>query len=331
MPLTRTVLQKKGLPVFARPISEIEGGLHARLTIAAIASAGGMLSLLKHRLYWRFCNLAGHLIAKEGDSCVIGLGPESRMRIFLNDPYWSRLVTASYHYEADFFRVLDALKDQRFGFVDGGANFGYWSILLSGERLGNHPTLAIEASRSTFEILSENCRLNQNRFQCIYHAISDKSGVPVQIDAPKGHAGAHIRECERLDPSSGLVETITLDDAVRQYGSHLPEQLLVKLDVEGQEINAFRGASQLLQRDALFYYEDHGNDPESKVTRFILEELGLLVFYIPESGSLKPIHTTEDACRVKVRKTYGYNFLACRKNNTLLALLENALLQRMPA
>src|SRR5205809_427460 len=36
-------------------------------------------------------------------------------------------------YEPEIFAFLSRLRDEPFGFVDGGANLGYWSVLLSGD------------------------------------------------------------------------------------------------------------------------------------------------------------------------------------------------------
>ncbi len=310
-----------------RPIISKNGNFGTYCLIFTIASAGEVSALVKHRLYWRVCNSIAHLIKGRGLSCVISLSEDSCMRVFLDDPYWSRMISKSYEYEPDFYRVLERLREIEFVFIDCGANFGYWSIILSSKAMRERSVLAIEASRETFEYLIENCNLNQNRFASAHYAISSHTGDEVEIDSPSGHAGAHIKR-ENLPTDTkdrkNTITTITLDDAVRQHFGEIPDYLLVKLDVEGEEINAFKGASTLLEKDVLFYYEDHGNDPTCKVTGFVLDQLGLQVFYCPSDSRLVKIANLEEAAKVKTRKSYGYNFLACKSSSRfLLALTGN--------
>jgi FkbM family methyltransferase len=308
-----------------RPVEKREKGLLTWLVMMSIGLSGILTKPLKHRLYWRICNQMGRLVpASSAGEVVIRLAPDSRMKIFLSDPYWSRLIADSYEYEADFLRILSHIKDMDFVFIDCGANFGYWSILLSSDKLGSHSVLSIEASQKTYQILKENCQLNQDRFSIKYAAISSDSGQSVWIEDPTGHAGAHIAADTENRPNVPAVLTTTLDDVISDHFKGVPPRLLVKLDVEGQEINALSAASQILTSDVLFYYEDHGNEPNSKVTQFILEELGLLVFYCPPAGRLKPILTTADASGVKLRKSYGYNFFACKKDSVFLGPLLSA-------
>jgi FkbM family methyltransferase len=305
-----------------RQLESLNGGLPARLGVNLIAMAGVLTAPLHHRLYWRFCNGLSRSLPSlaRGDGVVV-LTADSRMKIFLADPYWAQLIAASYSYEADFHRILRQIAPLEYTFIDCGANFGYWSILVSGAALGSHPTLAIEASGQVCQVLRENCSLNGNRFTVVHTAISDTNGVPVRLEAPNGHAGGRIRAGEPPDTTSPVVLTSTLDDVVRKHFPAWPRRLLVKLDVEGQEINAFRGAAELLKAEVLFYYEDHGNDPGSEVTRFVLDELGLSVFYCPPAGPLKRIDSASAATKMKIRKKCGYNFLACSDDSEFLGPL----------
>lgn len=303
--------------MLTRPIEDLQGGRAAWLAIKLIGAAGMATAWVGHRLYWRSCRLIGRFLPSTAQAQVV-LAPDCRMKISLSDPYWSRLIAASYEYERDFKRVLQQLTSLEYTFIDCGANYGYWSILVTGDALGNHPTLSIEASRDTCDTLLDNCALNGDRFAVLYAALSDRSGIPVLMHAPSGHAGARIRVGNVADGAGPVVTTTTLDDAIPGHFGGFPQRLLVKLDVEGQEIKALNGASELLKRDVLLYYEDHGHDPDSLVTRHVLEDLGLRVFYCPPAGPVQEIATPRAASMVKARRTYGYNFLACRADSTFI-------------
>jgi hypothetical protein len=75
------------------------------------------------------------------------------------------------------------------------------------------------------------------------------------------------------------------------------------------------------QSDVLYYYEDHGNDPQSRVTQYVLREMGLNVYHCRSTGAVEQIRSIEDLHRIKVKKTYGYNFLACKPQSKFLELL----------
>lgn len=313
-------MKKSWTQTLQRPIVSESETRCAKLVRVLIAMAGFLLSPVKHRLYWRFCNLFGKLMRGKESDCVLSLDADSRMKIFLSDPYWSRLISSSYEYEPDLKNIFLKLKDMAFSVLDCGANFGYWSILLSSKAFGEHKTVAVEAAENTFRILDENCRLNHSRFQCLYYALSSESGKQVMIESPDGHAGAFIKDG---DGTAGghAVRTITLDDLAEQAFGPAMDKILVKLDVEGQEINSLKGASRLLKRDVLFYYEDHGHDPDSQVTDYVLNTVGLNVFYCDEHGALREVKSAAEASRIKTRKSVGYNFIACKQDSEFLKRL----------
>lgn len=286
-----------------------------------IALSGLILSVIRHRHFQGVCNVFGKLMRKERYTCVVVLNADSAMKIHLDDPYWARLVAASYKYERSFWHVLDLLRDIPYFCVDCGANFGYWSILLSSRQMGSHKVLAVEASPGTFTILQENRALNNGRFDCVNAAVSDSTGHKVSIDMSSGHPSAHITREIAYQRDKPLITTTTLDDVIVRYFGEIPVRLLVKLDVEGEEINAFKGASDLLNRDVLFCYEDHGSDPENQVTRYVMEELGLTVLFCTDGARIFRIHTAEEASQYKPREEIGYNFYACKEQSRFLQVL----------
>jgi FkbM family methyltransferase len=311
------------LPAIKRPVLELQGGHSAQMVANIIPIAGLVTATIKHRLLWRFCNVINKTFPLENAVCTVALWQDSKFQFDLGDPYWSQLLVGSYEYEADFENMIRKLDALDFDCIDCGANFGYWSIFLTSSELRNRQVVAVEASPATYEHLLHNCELNNNRFHTVLNAISDTSGQSVFIEAPNGHAGAYVTEVSEGNPGPGsLVDTTTLDDLVIQRLNLNPGRVLIKLDVEGQEINAFKGAAQLLKDfDVLFYYEDHGKDQTSKVTRYILEELKLKVMFGTRDGRVIQIDSPEQASRLKRRRTYGYNFWACKPDSSFLPFL----------
>lgn len=277
-----------------------------------------------HWIFWQIRKLMATLVDKQNFWCSVALRQDAIMRILIGDPYWNAILADSYEYEPEIHRILEAISHIEFTFVDCGANFGYWSILVSSSSFESRPTLAIEASPTTYTALTTNCALNHNRFACLHAAVSRTTGEIVSIDASGMHSGAHIT---RNSPTSAEVDhrvaTITLDDAVKSHFGAAPERLVVKLDVEGEEINAMLGARELLGQDVLFVYEDHGADPTCKVTRFVLENLGMKVYFYRSDGSVIEIRTVAAAAELKTNRFHGYNFFACHRGKEFDAILSN--------
>jgi hypothetical protein len=84
--------------------------------------------------------------------------------------------------------------------------------------------------------------------------------------------------------------------------------VVVKLDVEGAEIPAVEGARKTLsERDVVFLFEDHGQDPTCKVSRHLMD-MGMVVM---SPGRRRPLEIREIAA-LKIDPTRGFNFAACR-------------------
>ena len=79
---------------------------------------------------------------------------------------------------------------------------------------------------------------------------------------------------------------IALDNLLDDGKISVSGKYLIKLDVEGVEIEAIKGGARLLQGDSVLLCEEHGNDPRHTVSRYILEQTPLkLIVYDPRSKS----------------------------------------------
>ena len=75
---------------------------------------------------------------------------------------------------------------------------------------------------------------------------------------------------------------IALDNLLDDGKISASGKYLIKLDVEGVEIEAIKGGARLLQGDSVLLCEEHGNDPNHTVSRYILEQTPLkLIVYDP--------------------------------------------------
>jgi FkbM family methyltransferase len=238
----------------------------------------------------------------------------------LLDDYWNQLIVSKIHYEPEIYTALERLKSVNYLFVDAGANLGYWSVLVSSKELGNKDTIAIEASSTTLELLSNNCNKNDNRFSFINKAVSNVDGETVRFTTG-AHAARHINfDGEKAETEA--VETITLDSLINNTGAK-KDKIVIKLDVEGAEINAMKGAENIISNfDVLFIYEDHGNDPTHAVTDFIKNTLGMPVYYYTDDYTFKSIKIHNELDEIKTNSGIGYNFFAFKERSSFKGLLD---------
>ena len=144
--------------------------------------------------------------------------------------------------------VMDAaaaIADEGSHFFDVGANVGDWAELMI-ERI--RPSMGqrlhcFEPSPTTFRSLQENVRLNNHPFVSLVNlGLSDSAGAG---ELGIIHDGAGSNSIHR---QSNHTETIVLERADDYCVQNRIEKLaLIKLDIEGHEISALEGCSNLLK------------------------------------------------------------------------------------
>ena len=298
--------------------SLVPPSLGGTLACELIRWAGAALSAVGHRGFWQAAQLAGR-VAPRRQQCIVSLGDGVRLQIDVRDHYWSRLLAQSYVYEPEIWFILRSLpKDIAPLLLDCGANFGFWSVVLSGPDFG-WKVIAIEASPKTFERLDCNRHLNGDRFTALNRAIFSVAGRHVTIDSEREH---HSAASISTAGSGSDVVTTTIDQLVAQYAPAEQIPIIVKLDVEGVEIDAIQGASAALQRNTMVVYEDHGNEPSALVTQHILQQPDLRVYFVTQAKSVIRIHEVAEARQVKTDVRNGYNFFAVKAGSSFDAHLD---------
>jgi len=252
---------------------------------------------------------------------TVQLTDDSLFRFDLRDYYWNRVVLENYQYEPELEHALRVLKDVNYVFLDCGANIGYWSVLVSSESFGAKRAVAVEASPETFLHLNENCEVNNGRFAARNNAIYHEDGHEFTMSDAAHHAAKQIETTN--DANKEKVLSITIDTIVKEQKIPKKARLVIKLDVEGQEINAIRGAGEVLKRDCLLIYEDHGQDRLHSVTKYVMDELGWEVYYVADDLSTTKLDTVKELDGIKTSRGVGYNFFACRNGSGFSKKLKN--------
>ncbi|MEO0997168.1 MAG: FkbM family methyltransferase [Pseudomonadota bacterium] len=140
--------------------------------------------------------------------------------------------------------------------IDIGANIGWYSLIL--DRLAKRhgaDVISFEPDPVNFELLQHNLALNGARHtDAVPLALSDAAGTATLHLFSDSNRGRHsilpINSGETVD-----IPTARLDDYWRErdFGDRVPR--LIKVDIEGYELIALRGAAEVLRRCPLLILE----------------------------------------------------------------------------
>lgn len=162
-----------------------------------------------------------------------------------------RLIVIDGHFEEDFFGLADAFLSRGGVMLDVGANHGLLSFGVAARHAASaafhlfepNPALvrSIEATRRLYP--SMRCTVNQA-------AVSDRSGTVRFAINPSQTGNSHI------EPGAAEeVRAIAIDDYLRE--AETDDVAMLKMDVEGYELAALRGARESLaaRRIQAIYFE----------------------------------------------------------------------------
>lgn len=172
-----------------------------------------------------------------------------RLRVHTDDVIGRHLYKYQ-RYETDVTRTLLRTVRLEPGDVvlDVGANIGWYSLVLARAAPAGVDILAFEPDPDNFALLQANLAANAARCVTPIRAAAGPTANRERLYRyDHGNAGRHsllpIHGGDSVD-----VETVRLDDTWDQQGFGDRPLKLIKIDVEGYELAALRGAPQLLAR-----------------------------------------------------------------------------------
>jgi FkbM family methyltransferase len=272
-----------------------------RLAAVALSSGSKIAAKFSLRGYQRCANLLRRTLPER--DIAIKLNSDATFAFPYGDGYWSKLLNRSYCYEDELDLLFMDSVDVDYTLLDCGANYGYWSVLVSSAPYGSKKAIAFEPSSQNFAKLSNNARLNGNRFEANKCAIGAARGT-ARLSGTKHEAFSIVGE----GGGGEEVPVVALDNLLDDGKVSLSGKYLIKLDVEGVEIEAMMGGTRLLQGDSVVLCEEHGSDPNHTVSRYILEKTPLkLIVYDQASNRLETVTDLSILDRIKVSTSIGYN------------------------
>ena len=289
---------------FDRASGSLEGAnLWERTAALALATGSKISSHFSHRGYNHCANLLRKTLPER--DIAIKLNEDATFEFPYGDGYWSKLLNRSYSYEDELEVLFRDSVSVDYTLLDCGANFGYWSVLVSSAPYGSHKAIAIEPSSQNFAKLANNAAINGNRFELMKCAIGAARGT-ARLSGTKHEAFSIIAGGGAVGGED--VPVIALDNLLDDGRISAAGKFLIKLDVEGVEVEAIKGGTRLLQGDSVLLCEEHGNDPHHTVSRYILEQTPLkLIVYDPRTNRLETVTELSILDRIKVSSHVGYN------------------------
>ena len=145
--------------------------------------------------------------------------------------------------------------------VDLGANVGLATIYFAGMYPGCR-IFSVEAHPDNFACLSHNVRrlVREDRCSLLQAAIWNASGSKLTLGAPNPVAFSGYKVVENGSGSGPAAPSISMTDLLARY--EIPFVDLLKVDIEGSEVELFRWDSEWLERVGAIAIEFHGDSRE---------------------------------------------------------------------
>jgi len=253
------------------------------------------------------------------DNCVFFYRDEDEGDIELLTP----LLRGEF-YESEIVREIKNILRPGMIFVDGGAHIGYFSVIGAKLVSPDGKVFAFEPYNPSLEVLKRNITINKlaNIVVPEQKAIAEKRStldfiVPLNRSVSVKLQAADLRDRKHNKIS---MEAISLDE----YFSAMdfPEISLIKLDIEGSEVLAFRGMKAISRRNPklILIVELNFNNLkglEIGLSEFFepLFEIGFSNFYILSyTGRIRINPKREMNKLLKIAEQKNLNLL-CEKGN----------------
>jgi len=148
-------------------------------------------------------------------------------------------------YEEETTRLLNQVLDQGMTFMDVGAHVGYYSLQAARQVGPSGQVISFEPEPSNYELLTQNIVLNgYSNLTAINKAVSSTVGTATLYITALDNGRNSMYHHGLPESGSTSVETTTLDSFLASEG--WPRVDLVKIDVEGAEVEVLDGMARLM-------------------------------------------------------------------------------------
>lgn len=189
------------------------------------------------------------------------------------------------NYELDVQLALRRLLREGDVFYDVGANAGFFTV-LAGRLVGPRgKVLAFEPVPESAEAVREQIALNGLSWcQVILLAVGARSEKRTLSYEPASPSQGRLGPKQVPNEVEIAVETMALDHFVVDH----PFPDVVKVDVEGGEVDVLVGASSIVERGACFVLELHGSETTGGASK-VLRDAGYAVESLAVASMIQPV------------------------------------------
>jgi FkbM family methyltransferase len=174
--------------------------------------------------------------------------------------------------------------------LDVGANLGNWSLNLL-EVVPSAKIIAFEPSQEAFKKLSQRFASDKN-VQCVNLALGkiDSEAILFSNESASGWASLTKRRLEHFDIEFNLTEIVTVS-TLDNWINHIERKIvpnILKMDVEGHELDVLQGAEQTLNNVEIIQFEFGGCNIDTRTFLqdfwYLLSERGFELFRLTPRG-----------------------------------------------
>ncbi|UPH89131.1 FkbM family methyltransferase [Synechococcus sp. NB0720_010] len=222
------------------------------------------------------------------------------------------------HQEQGEYELLSRILPQYATFLDVGANVGFYSLMAASFGCD---VVSVEPNQYTYKMLASNIRYNSfNNIRTLNLGVDSTSGIRSLYGASTS-ASFCTNWSGSSDSISASVRTTTIDEILLNLELF---PALLKIDIEGFEYEALRGASHSLQRSDIDFiveitlFENYPKDypnPNYLATFDLFISNGFSAFLVGETlSAVDPILHYEMLCQnPSYEKTGLFNFFFTKR------------------
>ena len=159
--------------------------------------------------------------------------------------------------KCNFFDVseINAIKKlnnyYRLFLIDCGCNFGFYSFYTASLSKENE-IISIEASKNTLEEFNNNLSINNfSNIKVFNKAVSDQNDKKMEFNESEKDWESSLISSEFSIRQKNIVDSITIDSILEN--KNMDDRLLIlKIDVEGADLNVLDGAKNIIKKSEPF-------------------------------------------------------------------------------
>jgi len=210
-------------------------------------------------------------------------------------------------------------KKNKVFLIDCGCNYGFYSFYTA-SLSDRNSVIAIEASPTTAKDFEKNLNLNKfNNIVLKNCAVSDNDDIAINFNESKNDWESSLTHSEFVESKVSKIRTQKIDTIIKDEKLN-DYSLLIKLDIEGHELQALEGAKNTIEKYKpiiiieLSTYIFNKNDKAFDRLKFFLTEFDYSIY------NTKKILTSLEDIIISINKldseheTIGNYYLIYNKN-----------------